>query len=134
MESQRGFRAGGDIRPARFVKSTTADNEVQECNANEESIGVTKNTQKEFDNTDHADDGDVVHLQSGKDVEVEFGGAVVIGVRVKSDADGKAVTVGTTTSENQETCGVALQTGADGKFSWIRWDPKVVRPLETNTT
>lgn len=122
-------RAGGTIRPYRFVKAESSeDNSALECDANEEALGVTDGSNKEFDNANHAEDGDQVRLQPGEIVLAEAGGTFNTGDNLKTDADGKVIVVATTGTTNQNAVAVALEDGADGKIVRVRREPKVIRP------
>lgn len=99
-------RAGGTIRPSRFVKqSRTEDNTVLECDHGELPVGICKEDNLEFDTDNHATDGLPVRLQQGSIMEVECGAAIVRGYPVGPDADGRAVEAG------GGFC-IALQSGA----------------------
>lgn len=99
-------RAGGTIRPSRFVKqSRTEDNTVLECNHGELPVGICKEDNLEFDTDNHAIDGLPVRLQQGSIMEVECGAAITRGYPVGPDADGRAVEAG------GGFC-IALQSGA----------------------
>jgi hypothetical protein len=41
----RTFKAEGTIRPFRFVKWGTDDNQILECDANEKSVGIYQHTE-----------------------------------------------------------------------------------------
>ena len=124
-----GLRAGGTIRPYRFVKvESSEDNSALECDANEEAIGVTDGSNKEFDRANHAEDGDQIRLQPGEVVRAEAGGTFNAGDNLKTDADGKAVVAATTGTTNQNVVAVALEDGAVGKIVSVRREPKVIRP------
>lgn len=85
-------RAGGTIRPFRFVKqSLTEDNTVLECEDGEAPIGICKGDNLEFDVDNHATDGLIVRLQQGSIMEIEAGGALTRGFPVGPDSDGRAV-------------------------------------------
>src|SRR5688572_18879068 len=92
------FVAGGDIRPCRFVKvSTAADNTVLEADANELPFGVSTNATQDAPipnaDGDAAEAGDQVHISPpGRVCDLEIGsGGVTRGAWIKSDADGKGV-------------------------------------------
>lgn len=125
--------ASGTIRPARIVKMDgSTDNSAAEANANEAAVGVAGKDNKLFDNANHAEDGDPIRLQDNDgEIEVECGGSITNGGRFKSDADGKAVAIGTTGTVNQESLGYVLETGADTKIVRAIWAPLVVRPEPT---
>lgn len=132
MGADTSLMANGTIRPFRFVKiDATNDNEAQECDANEEAVGVSAGDTKGFDSDNHAEDGDQVRLQNstiGESVYVECGGTIASGARVKSDADGKAVASATTGTTEQNSCGTAREDGADGKIIRIVFNPIAHRP------
>ena len=65
------------------------------------------------------DSGDQAQLQSTGIAVVESGGAITAGDLVKSDADGKAVSAGTTW--DVKVCGVAIDAATDaGEFIQVK--------------
>lgn len=91
-QSTMSGRAGGTIRPYRFVyQSGSEDNTLLECNAADRPIGVSQGSSLEFDSDNHATDGLPVYLQAGYMVRLQTGGAVVRGYPVGPDEDGKAI-------------------------------------------
>lgn len=110
------FVATGDINPCRFVKAGTTDsNQVTECDANEDAIGVSQEASRSFDSALAAIDGDSlrVHLMPGECL-LELGGTVDEGGLLKSDADGKGVAVATTGTTKQLGRARARQAGVSG--------------------
>jgi|19_taG_2_1085344.scaffolds.fasta_scaffold20569_2 hypothetical protein len=125
---QPNLEAGGDIRPYRIIKvSTAADNQCLESDANELSIGVVAGSTRQFDSANHAEDGDHVTLQMGSIVNVECGGSITRGNSIESDADGKAVAETASGTLNRHTCGIALESGASGEIIRMLWRPKTAR-------
>ncbi len=111
LQSTPSGRAGGTIRPSRFVKASgSEDNTLLECDAGELAVGVSTAANLEFDSDNHATDGIPVYLQAGDVVMVEAGAAVVRGVQLSADADGRAVTF--TNTAGKFIAGVALQSAS----------------------
>lgn len=129
-----GLQAGGTIRPFRAVKlSTAADWTGLEADANEAVIGITDgNTRGPVTDVDAtpaaAIDGDQISLQSGALLEIEYGGDVVRGDNLKSDADGKAVAAATTGTTVQNIFAKAVESGASGTIGKVIWQPLAIRP------
>lgn len=130
--------AGGDIRPCRFVKiSTAADFTVLEADANEEVFGISTNATQDAPipnaDGDAAEAGDQVHVnQPGTFALLELGsGGVTRGGWLKSDADGKGVAVATTGATAQFYGAKALESGSEGEFvKVIVWPlPKIYPAL-----
>lgn len=97
--------AGGTIAPARFVKqSTAADNTFLQCGVGDAPIGVTTESNLEFDSDNHATTGLQVYLCPGRIMLVEAGAAVTRGFNVGPDSVGRAVMTG------GDGAGVALQS------------------------
>ncbi len=118
--------AGGDIRPARFVKqSTAADYTVLEADANERVIGVATNATQDAPipsgDGDAAEAGDSVAVNPiGSYSLIEVGsGGITRGALVKSDTDGKAVLAATTGPTLQWIGGQAVETASAGEFAKI---------------
>lgn len=113
----RSRKAGGNIRPSRFVKiSTVTDMEVLEADAGDQIFGISQMgvRRAEYINTDG------YAAISGDDLEIfcdhehcllEIVATVTAGQRLKSDADGKGTPV-TTDLDNYGA--VAQQGGAAG--------------------
>ncbi len=130
-EATPQLTAEGTIRPFRGVKIGTADNSGLEADANEECVGISDGSAKAFDDAAHADDLDIIHLQPGRIKEMEGGGAVSPGGRIKTDADGKGVAVSTTGTTTQNSIGIALETFADTKVARMQWEPDKFDPEPT---
>lgn len=118
--------AGGDIRPSRFVKqSTAADYTVLEADANEMIIGVSTNATQDAPlpsgDGDAAESGDSVAINPiGSYALVKVGsGGVTRGAKVKSDADGQAVLAATTGTTMQWVAGIAVESASEGEFAKI---------------
>ncbi len=110
--------AGGDIRPNRFVKaSTAADNTVLECNAGDQPIGITTSSTIDYTSDNHATSTageDSVSLQPGRVHEVVCGGTITRGDYVVPNADGDAIT-------SDEGSWIATESGADGEIIRVLW-------------
>jgi len=132
------FVAGGDINPARFVKlSTTSDFTVLQSGAGDEIIGVAQEGSLAPPGIAEALGSSQTYLaaKSGKTLKV-FGlgdvcvvtagsGGCTAGSKVKADADGKAVNVGTA-SGTFNVGGIALQTVNAGEKCLIQVNPHQV--------
>lgn len=132
------FIAGGDVRPARFVKqSTSADNTVLETDANEEVFGISTNATQDAPlpnaDGDAAEAGDPVHINTpGMICDLEIGsGGVTRGAWIKSDADGKGVLAATTGTTAQNYGAKALESASENEFARVMvWPvPKVYPAL-----
>lgn len=130
--------AGGDIRPARFVKiSTAADFTYLEADANDEVFGISTNATQDAPlpnaDGDAAESGDHVHVNPpGTICDLEIGsGGVTCGAWIKSDADGKGVLAATTGTTAQNYGAKALESASEGEMARvIVWPvPKVYPAL-----
>lgn len=130
--------AGGDIRPARFVKiSTAADFQYLECDANDEVFAISTNATQDAPipnaDGDAAESGDQVHVNPpGTICDLEIGsGGVTRGAWIKSDAEGCGVLALTTGAVAQNYGAKALESAAQGEFARvIVWPfPKVYPAL-----
>ncbi len=103
--------AGGDIRPNRFVKiSTAADNTGLECNATDTPIGISSDSTIDYTSDNHATStaGErEITLQPGRVLEVAAGGTITRAAFVIPDAEGEGVTA---TSGQY----MALESATDG--------------------
>lgn len=114
--------AGGDIRPSRFIKvSTAADYTCLEADANEAIIGISTNAVRDAPipnaDTDAAEAGDDLHYHPiGSVCDLELGGTVTRADEIKSDADGKGVVRATTGTTLQNFGAIALESGVSGEF------------------
>ena len=122
--------AGGDIRPSRFVKlSTAADHAVLEADANEQIVGVSSESTQDAPipsaSANAAEAGDQLNVQQiGTIALVEVGsGGVTRGANVKSDADGKAVLAATTGATMQWVGGQSLASASEGELAPILISP-----------
>lgn len=113
--------AGGDIRPHRFVKvSTAANNTLLEADAGEFVIGVSQEGTKEAPGLNGASTlaaaaGDqMMFYPPGTDPLLEIGsGGATPGAHLKSDADGKGVI---TTTDKDAYGAIALEAAAAGEL------------------
>lgn len=103
--------AGGDIRPNRFVKaSTAADNTGLECNSTDTPIGISTDSTIDFTSDLHANSTagtDEISLQPGRVNEISAGGSITRAAFVVPDAEGEGVTA---TSGQY----MALESATDG--------------------
>lgn len=131
------FIAGGDIFPARFVR-ITGEFTVSQCSASTQSIiGVAQEGTFSPPNLATLLGGTESGLaaSSGQTLKV-FGlgdvcmivagtGGVTAGTKVKSDADGKAINIGSVAG-TYNVGGTALNTVAAGEKVLIQVNPHVV--------
>ncbi len=118
--------AGGDIRPSRFVKqSTAADNTILEADANEEIIGISGPATMDAPipgasaNAAEANDPVTYHPE-GNICKLEIGsGGCTRGANLKSDADGKGVLALTTGAVMQWVGAKALESASAGEFAMV---------------
>lgn len=113
--------AGGDIAPARFVKSsTTADNTCLQAGANDLILGIS---QRGTRNTplDGLDDGlaakageSLTVYGPGQTAILELGGTVTRGDRLKANADGNGVAAVAGSGDNYGA--IAGQSGTAGQL------------------
>lgn len=94
--NQRSFVASADIEPSRFVKISGVQS-VAKAGADENVYGVSQEGTREAPipgvTPMHALTGEPVSVYGpGDNCEVECGAAVTAGARVKSDANGRAIT------------------------------------------
>lgn len=118
------MNVGGDIRPCRFVKqSTAADNTLLEADANEEIFGIATeaaaaapipNADGDAGNTDAPQ---MHYYPPGRECLLELGsGGVTRGGWLKSDNEGCGVAVATTGTTAQFYGAKALESGSAGEF------------------
>lgn len=110
--------AGGIIRPSRFVKlSTTDEGRVLEADAGNKVFGVSEEGTRKvpltgLDDGYAAIEGESLRVYGlGARCYLELGGTVTRGDRLKSDADGKAVTA---SADTEEYGAIALNGGVSG--------------------
>ena len=129
--------AGGQILPHRFVKpDTSEDHQGLQADANAEIIGVSGEETLHAPLDDlittnpHAEDGDPVNLRGpGEEALIEAGAAFSAGVRLKADANGKAVAALTTGTTAQNSGGRSQQAAAaDGDLIRMTIEPETYRP------
>lgn len=115
--------AGGDIRPSRFVKlSTAADNTFLEADANEVTIGIATDATQDAPlpsaDGDAAEAADQVHVNPiGCVAKLYIGsGGVTRGAYIKSDADGKGVLAATTGATAQNIGAIALESASEDEL------------------
>lgn len=117
------FQAGGDIRPARFVKlSGAADFTVLEADANERVFGIATDATRDppLPNASAlaAAAGDQLRIHGvGEETTIELGsGGATRGAMLVSDADGKAVAAASTGTTVQWIGAEALESGLEGEL------------------
>lgn len=121
MANQIPLVAGGDIRPARFIKlSGAADYTALESDANERVFGISIDAAQDAPipsaDADAADDGDQFRYFSiGDECLLELGGTVAAADLLKSDADGKGVVIATTGTTIQNIGARAIEAGVSGE-------------------
>lgn len=119
--------AGGDIRPARFVKlSAAADFTVLEADANERTYGIGVDAAQDAPipgaSVNAAEAGDSIPVYGpGDECTLELGtGGVVRGGMLISDADGKGVAAAATGTVVQWVGAEAFESGAAGEKIKVR--------------
>jgi len=122
MAISPNFIAGGNISPSRFVRQDdTADFQVLEADANSKLAGISMEGTREAPIPSVST---ALAAQSGEPLQVygdteecllELGGTVRPGEDLKSDADGKGVTIAAGATV-QEIGAVALENGVDGEL------------------
>lgn len=127
--------AGGTVRPARFVKvSTAADNTYLEADANEAIIGISSQATQDAPTSgasaNAAETGDQLHVNPvGTRCLLKIGsGGVTRGDEIKSDADGQGVTRATTGTTVQNVGAIALQSAIEGDFALVMVFRSSIRP------
>lgn len=131
------FIAGGDIKPARFVR-ITGEFTISQCSASTQPIiGVSQegtfsppNLATLLGGTESglaASEGQSLKVFGLGDVCMIFAGTggVTAGTKVKSDSDGKAVNIGTVAG-TYNVGGTALNTVNAGEKVLIQVNPHVV--------
>ncbi len=136
--NSNNFRAGGTIRPSRFVKhDTTDDYQVIEATANDAVIGVAQN------GTNRAPLSDLVSTSNAAvDLEqlkvygntdfclLEAGEAIANGALLKSDSVGRGVAALLTGTVSQNVGAIALETAsAAGEFIRVQVHIDTPRPV-----
>lgn len=132
----RSFTATGDIVVSRFVATdSSADYAVAQCGANGRSIGVSQMGARAHSLLDSSDPplaakaGEQLEIRqtndpNGDGQSVEYGGTIVAGAYVKSDANGKAVacveTVAGIVDAGQNICGRAYESGVSGTLGFVK--------------
>lgn len=116
-------KAGGDIRPARFVTiSTSANHTVVESNSGDTKLlGITqentKNTPDDNGSSLHAADEDPARVHFfGDDCKLKIGsGGCTAGDFLKPDADGQGVTAAAGATAGAQ----ALETASEGELCHV---------------
>jgi len=102
----------------------TEDNLGMEANANDIVAGVAMGSTRQFDSANHAEDGDIISLQTGAVVLMEAGGAITRSGQVESDEDGRAVAETTSGTAIRSVAGIALESaGGAGEIIRVLWRP-----------
>lgn len=127
--------AGGDIRPSRFVKlSTAADNTFLEADANEATFGIATDATQDAPipgaDLDAAEADDQVSVNPiGSVCNLFIGaGGVTRGADIKSDADGKGVLAATSGTTLQWVGAVALETAIENDIAKVLVVRYPIRP------
>ena len=100
MSDSFSLKAGGDIRPSRFI-SISGNYTVSESNAGSVVFGVSHDSTKAapadgLANANHAEADDTVsYYKLGDSCLLTAGAAVAAGAFLKPDADGRGVTAST---------------------------------------
>lgn len=115
--SSPSYNAGGDINPSRFVKlSTTADNTVLQCVADDEAVGVshagTLDAPIPGAPTLAARANQPCQVYGADEpCEIEAGDDITSGDKLKPDADGKAIPA----AEDEVYSAIARSSAANGE-------------------
>lgn len=131
--------AGGDIRPCRFVKqSTAADFAGLEADANEVTLGISGEGTElppipQQTTAYHASSGKPIDLLAEGDIcFLEAGsGGWTRGGRLISDADGKGVACATTGTTIQNIGAIALESASAGEKARVQVRHESYRPALT---
>lgn len=115
------LKASGTIRQCRFVK-ISGNFTGAEADANERVIGISYQSSRTAPlndlapTSDHAISGDQIQMYGVGDVcLLEYGGTVTAGEYLKSDADGKGVTIASSGTTPQYVGAIALDGGSSGE-------------------
>ena len=128
MVSSPHLMANGDIRPSRFVKVSNASGQGRalESDANELVVGISMDgTNKapipDVASTNAAESGQHLRVHvNGEGCLLEAGtGGWTAGELLKSDADGKGVSIATTGTTEQLYGAIALETAAAGELGKV---------------
>jgi hypothetical protein len=111
------FKAAGVIRPYRYVKWSSVDGQMEECDANEKAIGIYQG-----EDTLAAGDFGEVALPGGGGL-LKAGEAIAAGKLVTSDADGQGEVVD---AAGEFYGAVAYEGAASGDVFYV----EVVAPTE----
>ncbi len=118
--------SGGTIRPARFVKpSTAADYTLLEADANEMAFGISDSGTRDAPiedasgNIAAAGDSFMYHPEGNVTILEIGSGGVTRGAEIKSDADGKGVLALTSGTTNQWVGAIALETAVEGELARV---------------
>ena len=113
--------AGGTVMPHRFVSpDASAEHQGIQATANSQIIGISGSETKFAPLEDlvstnpHAETGDQIRLHGDgqSQILVEAGAAFTSGVRLKADANGKAVAAATSGTTPQEVGAISQQAAA----------------------
>jgi len=118
MPLQKGFIAGGTIRPSRFVKMS-GDSTVSECDAGDPPIGISQEWSRDVPRSDIATSGvnaalvnEPVRVYGEADIcLLELGDTVAVTDVLQSDADGRGIPVAAATDESGA---IPLEAGVVG--------------------
>lgn len=115
MDGSNSSIAGGNIKPARFVKQSTTAGSVLQAGAGEAVYGISHNTTRNlplegWDDGFHAKANENCGVWGNlcKQVPLVSGGAVGVGDYLKSDSDGRGVA----TTTDRDKYGAIARTPA----------------------
>ena len=128
--------ATGNIRPCRFVKMDTGeDNSGAEADANEVTLGISEEGTEAAPIPSqttqyHASDGTPIGLYSAGDICLlkAGSGGWTRGDRLKSDADGQGVTIASSGTTVQNIGAIGLESAAEGAFGRVQVRHESYRP------
>lgn len=119
-QGTKAFTAGGAIGARLFVKFGSADSAVlQAAAATDLIIGCSTDIP--------AASGETADVHTDGIREIIYGGNVTRGVKVTSDADGKAVTAAPAQGVNNQIGGIAMVSGVAGDIGLVKLAPSVMQ-------
>jgi hypothetical protein len=125
------FMAAGNILPSIFVTQyTSGDNRVIAATLNSRISGVSGEDTRQVPipsaSTYHAISGDPVRVYGdGEQCLLKYGDSITRGARIKSDANGAGITIGTTgIAQNQGA--IALESGEVNELHNVLVQPQLM--------
>jgi len=125
------WMAAGNILPSVFITPyTSGDNRVIQATLNSMVVGIshpdTRQAPIPSASTYHAISGDPVAAYGpGEQGLLSYGGSITRGARIKSDANGAGITIGTTgIAQNQGA--IALESGSAAELHNVLVQPQLM--------